>query len=66
MLQTAVTQPLQTHVQAVSGDRTSGPRGEVNGNHEQNAEWQPRVRELLPHATFLQDERAVVAGVEER
>lgn len=35
----------------------------VNGNHENNADWQPRVRDLLSNATFLKAEGTTVRGL---
>ena len=32
----------------------------INGNHEANAEWQPRVREIFSHATVLRNESVTV------
>eukprot|EP00929_Paragymnodinium_shiwhaense_P053378 TRINITY_DN26707_c0_g1_i1.p1 TRINITY_DN26707_c0_g1~~TRINITY_DN26707_c0_g1_i1.p1 ORF type:complete len:301 (+),score=38.02 TRINITY_DN26707_c0_g1_i1:127-1029(+) len=35
----------------------------VNGNHENNAHWQAKVREILSNATFLKAESTTVKGV---
>lgn len=35
----------------------------VNGNHENNADWQPRIRQILSNATFLKAECITLNGL---